>query len=38
MMNHIPVTNLIPTVNNSLPLVVVVLVVVMHRFAPMGLG
>jgi hypothetical protein len=32
-MNHKSMTNLIPIVNNSLLLVVVV-----HRFAPMGLG
>jgi hypothetical protein len=38
MMNHKPIKNLIPTVNNSLLLVVLVLVVVVHRFAPMGLG
>jgi hypothetical protein len=38
MMNHKPIANLIPIISNSLLLVVAVLVVVVHRFAPMGLG
>jgi hypothetical protein len=38
MMYYKPITNLIPIVNNTLLLVVLVLVVVVHRFAPMGLG
>lgn len=38
MINHKSIANLIPILGNSLLLVVAVLVVVVHRFAPMGLG
>jgi hypothetical protein len=38
MMNNKPIVNLIPIVSSNLLLVVLVLVVVVHRFAPMGLG
>ncbi len=38
MINNKPITNLLPILSGSLLLVVAVLVVIVHRFAPMGLG